>query len=133
MAAQALGAARDAAMIDAPGKIFSAADAENVFSDMHLYCLDNDDDDYDASGLPIVVLESALNAPGSVAWANVQTRLARAVRVCSYDRRGYGWSWRGPNPRHVARFADELNELLSLVRRRAALRLRPVLTHIAYV
>jgi len=121
MAAQALGAARDQASITPPGKIVQAADIDGVFSDMHIYCLDNDDDDYDVSGLPLVLLESALNAPGSVAWANVQQPLARVVRVCSYDRRGYGWSWRGPNPRHVSRFADELNELLSLAQERRSI------------
>ena len=66
MAAQALGAARDQASITPPGKIVQAADIDGVFSDMHIYCLDNDDDDYDVSGLPLVLLESALNAPGEM-------------------------------------------------------------------
>jgi cobalamin biosynthesis protein CobD/CbiB len=32
-----------------------------------------------------------------------------------YDRRGYGWSYRGPNPRQVSVFATELDTLLTYV------------------
>jgi pimeloyl-ACP methyl ester carboxylesterase len=113
MTAQSLGAAVDYSQNLPFGPLFTVPDAEGSLTDMHLYCLTNDDDDYEVdSQLPTVLLESAINAPGVVSWANVQPLVARALRVCSYDRRGYGWSWRGPNPRHVAQFAVELRDLL---------------------
>jgi pimeloyl-ACP methyl ester carboxylesterase len=113
MTAQAIGAAVDYQGNAPFGQRFSVPDAEGTLTDMHLYCLTNDDDDYDVEAqLPTVLLESAINAPGVVSWSLVQPLVARALRVCSYDRRGYGWSWRGPNPRNVAQFAVELRDLL---------------------
>ncbi len=113
MTAQSLGAAVDYANNEPFGRRYSVPDAEGTLTDMHIHCLTNDDDDYDVEALlPTVLLESAINAPGVVSWALVQPLVARALRVCSYDRRGYGWSWRGPNPRNVAQFAVELRDLL---------------------
>lgn len=115
MAVQALGSAGDFGSIVRPGSIVQTPDVDGVFSDMHILCMDNDDDDYDSSALPTVLLESAINAPGPSSWALVQPLVASGVRVCSYDRRGYGWSWRGPNPRHVRQFNVELDDLLTRV------------------
>jgi pimeloyl-ACP methyl ester carboxylesterase len=64
-----------------------------------------------ASGRPLVVLEGGLGAPGLM-WTLVQPRLAARVRVCSYDRAGYGWSEPGPGPRTARRMATELHQLL---------------------
>jgi pimeloyl-ACP methyl ester carboxylesterase len=60
---------------------------------LHLYCL--------GTGTPIVVLEAPASSMSS-AWAWVQADVAKATRVCSYDRAGLGWSEAGD-----ARFAPQ--------------------------
>ena len=60
---------------------------------------------------PSVVFESGLGGT-SLDWARVQPEVARFTRACSYDRAGYGWSERGPEPRHADRIAAELDRLL---------------------
>jgi len=60
---------------------------------------------------PTVVIEAGL-AGFSLEWREVQRRVAGDLRVCLYDRAGYGWSERGPEPRTAARIADELARLL---------------------
>jgi pimeloyl-ACP methyl ester carboxylesterase len=54
---------------------------------IHLYCT--------GSGAPTVILEAGASA-FAIDFALVQTPIAKANRVCSYDRAGSGWS--GPNP-----------------------------------
>ncbi len=51
-------------------------------------------------GEPVVVLEAGGNAD-STTWHRVQPMLAGLVRVCSYDRAGYGFSDEGPYPRDL--------------------------------
>lgn len=63
------------------------------------------------SGEPTVILDAGMGG-FSLEWSNVQSRLARHVRVCSYDRAGYGYSDSGPAPRTSARIARELRLLL---------------------
>jgi pimeloyl-ACP methyl ester carboxylesterase len=63
------------------------------------------------SGAPTVVLESGLG-DNSTEWQAVQPRLSKAMRVCSYDRAGYGRSDAGPTPRTSAQIADDLHTLL---------------------
>jgi pimeloyl-ACP methyl ester carboxylesterase len=62
-------------------------------------------------GSPTVVLDAGLSA-SSLDWALVQTELAQATRVCSYDRAGMGWSEPGPAPRSPGHLAQELHLLL---------------------
>ena len=70
---------------------------------LHLYCI--------GQGSPTVVLEAA--APGwSLYWSLVQPEVAKATRVCAYDRAGLGWSDRGPLPRTGQRMVHELHRLL---------------------
>jgi pimeloyl-ACP methyl ester carboxylesterase len=57
------------------------------------------------------VIDSGLGG-NSLEWIKVQRLLAQHVRVCSYDRAGYGWSEPGPLPRTSSRIVDELFELL---------------------
>ena len=47
-----------------------------------------------------------------LAWRKVQPDVSQWTRVCSYDRAGYGWSERGPQPRTSGRLAAELRALL---------------------
>ncbi|MFQ5509741.1 MAG: alpha/beta fold hydrolase [Leptospirillia bacterium] len=65
------------------------------------------------SGKPTVLLEADVGE-WSIHWQPVFERLARRVRVCAYDRAGYGWSTEGPHPRNADRNVRELRELLYL-------------------
>ncbi len=62
-------------------------------------------------GSPTVVFLSGLPRT-SIDWRLVQPELAQVLRSCTYDRAGYAWSERGPNPRSATRLADELDQLL---------------------
>jgi pimeloyl-ACP methyl ester carboxylesterase len=70
---------------------------------LHIWCV--------GSGQPTVVIDSGLGG-NSLEWIRVQRSLAPNVRVCSYDRAGYGWSEPGPLPRTSSRIVDELFTLL---------------------
>lgn len=63
-------------------------------------------------GSPTVIIDAGMGG-FSLEWRHVQTRLAKQVRVCSYDRAGYGHSDSGPLPRTSARIANELHQLLT--------------------
>jgi pimeloyl-ACP methyl ester carboxylesterase len=71
---------------------------------IHLYC--------QGEGSPTVILESGLN-DFSVSWAKIQPEVAKATRVCSYDRAGLGWSETSPQPRTSDVMAEELHEVLN--------------------
>jgi pimeloyl-ACP methyl ester carboxylesterase len=73
---------------------------------MHLYCTGAN-----ADASPTVILETGLGST-SAAWAFVQPEVAKATRVCSYDRAGMGWSEPSPNPRDAQHIAEELHTLL---------------------
>lgn len=62
-------------------------------------------------GVPTVVLEAGLGE-ASVTWADVQDQLDESLRVCAYDRLGYGWSGDAEGERSAAIEARELHELL---------------------
>ena len=64
-------------------------------------------------GGPTVILESGLGTM-SADWANVQPEVAKATRVCAYDRAGTGWSEPGPTPRDPKQIARELHTLLGV-------------------
>ncbi len=70
---------------------------------LHIFCV--------GTGGPTVVIDSGLGG-SSLEWIKVQRSLAQYVRVCSYDRAGYGWSEPGPLPRTTSRIVDELFQLL---------------------
>ncbi len=63
-------------------------------------------------GTSTVVIDSGLGS-FSLEWADIQKHLKDKVRVCTYDRAGYGWSEPGPFPRTTARIAGELHTLLT--------------------
>ena len=62
-------------------------------------------------GGPTVVIEGA-GAGASTEWREIQGEVAKATRVCVYDRAGYGWSDCGPKPRTTERVVEELHALL---------------------
>jgi pimeloyl-ACP methyl ester carboxylesterase len=63
-------------------------------------------------GSPSVIIDSGIGG-FSLEWFKVQNKLSNDVKVCSYDRAGYGWSDPGPTPRTTARISRELRVLLS--------------------
>ena len=74
---------------------------------LYIYCV--------GEGNPSVIIDSGIGG-FSLEWIKIQNNLARHVRVCSYDRAGYGWSDTGPKPRTTARIAQELKTLLTKAR-----------------
>ena len=60
---------------------------------------------------PTVVL-SAGGGDFATDWSLVQRPLSDSLRVCSYDRAGYGWSEPGPYPRTLRQEAFELQRTL---------------------
>jgi pimeloyl-ACP methyl ester carboxylesterase len=58
-----------------------------------------------------VLLEAGGNAD-SATWFRVQPLLADQVRVCAYDRAGYGCSDEGPQPRSLQADVDDLHALV---------------------
>ena len=63
------------------------------------------------TGSPTVIIEAGLG-DWSTGWGLVQSEVAEATRVCTYDRAGWGWSEAGPLPRDATQFAKELHTLL---------------------
>ncbi len=97
---QMVGASRDDDIRrEPPGQIHSVGS----FS-MHIYCV--------GSGSPTVVLEAG-NSEFSSAWAHIQARLSDSVRVCAYDRAGYGWSEPSPESVTALRGTRYLRTLLN--------------------
>jgi pimeloyl-ACP methyl ester carboxylesterase len=73
---------------------------------IHLWCTGQA-----VAGRPTVVL-SAGGGDFATDWSLVQRPLSDSVRVCSYDRPGYGWSDPGPYPRSFRQEAFELHAAL---------------------
>lgn len=71
---------------------------------LHLHCV--------GQGGPTVVLSSGAGG-FSAEWSLVQPELARAGRVCSYDRAGLGWSEAGVGDHSPGAAADDLFKLLA--------------------
>ncbi len=71
---------------------------------MHIYCV--------GKGSPTVILE-ALSGGFSSYWAWVQPEVAKQVRVCTYDRAGFGWSESDSEPESPQRTAHNLHTLLT--------------------
>lgn len=63
-------------------------------------------------GTPTVILDSGLGVPAA-GWDLVMPDVAKFVRVCSYDRAGYGWSSGGPLPRTSGEIVKEWHALLA--------------------
>jgi pimeloyl-ACP methyl ester carboxylesterase len=73
---------------------------------LHIHCTGTNNE-----GNPTVILEQGLGGISS-AWALIQPEVAKATRVCSYDRAGMGWSDLSPEPRDAQHIAAELHTLL---------------------
>jgi pimeloyl-ACP methyl ester carboxylesterase len=66
-------------------------------------------------GAPTVILESGLDAGGSLAWSKVHDAIAAGARTCAYDRAGMMWSDPAPGPRDGDAVADDLNAVLNAI------------------
>jgi pimeloyl-ACP methyl ester carboxylesterase len=71
---------------------------------LHLYC--------QGAGGPTVVMDAGAGSTG-LYWSLVQSEVAKSVRTCVYDRAGYGWSEKSPQPRSISTMVNELHSLLS--------------------
>ena len=72
---------------------------------LHIHC--------EGQGSPTVVFDSGIGG-FSLEWSTIQKYLVKNnLKVCSYDRAGYGWSDSGPKPRTTARITKELKTLLT--------------------
>jgi hypothetical protein len=71
---------------------------------MHIHC--------EGEGSPTVILD-ALSGGFSSYWAWIQPEVAKQVRVCAYDRAGYGWSETDAQPESPERVARNLHVLLA--------------------
>jgi pimeloyl-ACP methyl ester carboxylesterase len=71
---------------------------------MHIYCV--------GEGSPTVILE-ALSGGFSSYWAWAQPEVAKQVRVCAYDRAGFGWSESDTEPESPQRTVRNLHTLLT--------------------
>ncbi|MDX1519256.1 MAG: alpha/beta hydrolase, partial [Gammaproteobacteria bacterium] len=60
---------------------------------------------------PTIVIDSGLGS-FSLEWSRIQENLKDQIRICTYDRAGYGWSDAGPFPRTTRQIAGELYRLL---------------------
>ena len=70
---------------------------------MHIHCT--------GEGSPTVILSAGLD-DFSIFWSQVQSEIAKSMRVCSYDRAGLGWSEPSPYPRTSEMMVTELHALL---------------------
>jgi pimeloyl-ACP methyl ester carboxylesterase len=70
---------------------------------LHLFC--------QGTGSPTVVMEAGAGQTG-LYWSLVQPEIAESVRTCVYDRAGYGWSEKSPQPRSIGTMVEELHTLL---------------------
>jgi len=88
----------DMVSFEPPGKLI-----EVNGRNMHINCVGNKS--------PTIILDSGTGG-FSLEWKDIQNSLSQYVRVCAYDRAGYGWSDMGPLPRTTKRIAHELHTLL---------------------
>ncbi len=91
---------RSVANFPAPGKLVDVGKGRRLQLDCR------------GSGLPTVVLESGLDAYGSLAWAAVHDSIARTSRVCAYSRAGIMWSDPPSGPFDVRNAARDLHAAL---------------------
>jgi pimeloyl-ACP methyl ester carboxylesterase len=90
--------AADAKAYPPPGKLVDVGGYR-----LHIHCT--------GEGSPTVVIESGWGDM-SASWGWVQPEVAKATRICTYDRAGMGWSEASPEPRTAREYAKELHTLL---------------------
>lgn len=92
---------KDPVLFANPGRMIDVGKG----SRLSLYC--------SGTGSPTVVLESGFGGGTAATWDTLQPLLNKKVRVCSYDRAGYGFSTLGSNvPRDLNHAVADLDRLL---------------------
>lgn len=98
---QSIASAMDRRALPPPGQMVDVGGYR-----LHIYCVGQNTD-----GSPTVILESGLGGTSS-SWGWIQPEVAKATRVCAYDRAGMGWSDSSPAARDAQNIATELHTLL---------------------
>ncbi len=93
------GERRDARAYPMPGRLVNVGDHR-----LHIWCI--------GRGAPTLLMLSGSGAP-TVSSAELQVRLAKISRVCSYDRTGLGWSDPPRRPMSLAATLADLDGLLA--------------------
>jgi pimeloyl-ACP methyl ester carboxylesterase len=96
---QAIDSAKDFHKYPPPGKLIDLGGYK-----LHLNC--------QGEGEITVVMDYGLGGLSSL-WSLVQSEVTKFTKVCTYDRAGYGWSDRSPNPRTSQQLVRELHLLLT--------------------
>ena len=104
---QAVSMSLDTHVVPPTGRFYSGSDFS--YFKMHLYCVGA----ATSRITPTVLIETDWGAV-SYEWSMVTNFLLRQsnIRVCRYDRAGYGWSEPGPAPRDARTAASELSKIL---------------------
>src|SRR5882762_6724283 len=89
------------ALFEQPGRMVRLPQGNRL----SLYCA--------GTGEPTVVMEAGFGGGAYAAWHELQPRLKRITRTCSYDRAGYGFSELGNDlPRDIRHDVADLHSLL---------------------
>jgi pimeloyl-ACP methyl ester carboxylesterase len=99
LSAPALAAAQTIDIGPAPGRLIDIGGRK-----LHVNCA--------GSGSPTVVLEAGASS-FAIDWSLVQPEVAKATRVCSYDRAGSGWSDARPDVETPPRVIQDLRTALA--------------------
>ncbi len=91
-------AAYDDVPFKMPGRLINIG-----FQSMYIDCLGDN---------PPTVLVDVGIAESSASWYKIAKQLSKDVRICLYDRAGYGWSDPGRGERTTATIVHELNLLI---------------------
>lgn len=83
-----------------PGRLLNIG-----FQTMYVDCL--------GTSSPTVLIDVGI-AESSASWYKIAKKLSKDVRVCLYDRAGYGWSDPGRGERTTATIVHELNLLIKV-------------------
>jgi pimeloyl-ACP methyl ester carboxylesterase len=106
---QVVSMAVDSHLVPPTGKFFAGSSTYSF--KLHLYCEGRSSSIF----TPTVLIETDW-ASVAYEWAMVTQMLLQSspdIRVCRYDRAGYGWSDPGLRPRDAKAEATELNKILS--------------------
>ena len=95
---QTAGAEADKRNFPPPGNLINVGGFK-----MYIYC--------EGKGSPTVILD-AMSGGFSSYWGWIQPEVAKQVRVCAYDRAGFGWSQSDPETESPQRTTHNLHTLL---------------------
>lgn len=100
--------ARDQKRFSPPGQLY---DVDGVR--LHLHCTGPAQAARQGANQPTVILDSGFSMP-AIGWVKVQPLLAKQLRVCSYDRAGFGYSEPDATlvPQTASHMAARLHKLL---------------------